>query len=156
MELQIDRPRSVTRSRTFSHQKLTTVSETNVSDKLAFDTAHLPSNTLLVTLSPPGKVFYLFQKTYTTSTRPPTPSLGYNSDPESGPRNIRIFGDNFSDPDLPESSDVSSERLFRIRKRRGGLATADAPAGEARSAGWQDLLKYESFQQHVTSDTQVP
>ncbi|KAH9177034.1 hypothetical protein EDB89DRAFT_1937769 [Lactarius sanguifluus] len=52
-------------------------------DEIAAQPSSLPSNTLLLTLSPPGKTFYIPVAPSLGPTRSPSPSNGYNSDPES-------------------------------------------------------------------------
>ncbi|OBZ78990.1 hypothetical protein A0H81_00303 [Grifola frondosa] len=118
-------------------------------EDLACHPSHLPSNSLLITLSPPGRTFYLPLPSHfsRTSSRAHSPSGGYNSDPESEIRKARTSGevavptpvmrqtpDRFSiSPDTETSIELEEGRSSR-RKRK------------AKTAGWQDLLKLINIQ----------
>lgn len=110
------------------------------------DDAELPSNTLVVTLQPPGRTFYL-PSTHDSARRSPTPSAdaGYASDPESASRTAKKRGElaavQFSPADIP----VNVVALSRRRQRRRPGA-ADSERDRSRTAGWQDLFKLVTLQ----------
>ena len=85
----------------------------------------LPSNALLVTLSPPGKTFYLPVVRSLGPTRSPSPSSGYNSDPE-----IHTSGN----PLAPRSA-APRRKDFSLPKAR------QSRAEYAASSTWQNLVK---------------
>ncbi|KAJ6569615.1 hypothetical protein B0H19DRAFT_700690 [Mycena capillaripes] len=115
------------------------------------DDPELPSNTLVVTLHPPGRTFYL-PSPPPSDRRSPTPSAdaGYASDPESGGRATKKAGTvQFSS----ESLAVDVVALTRRRHRRGPGA-ADAERDRSKTAGWQDLFKLVTLQSCI-QDNQV-
>ena len=101
----------------------------------------MPPNTLCVTLDPPGKTFYLptsrLARADVSRSRTPSPSAGYNSDPESNIRSVKSLT---SHP-APRPSATAPEDA-----RVDGMQSDDdaryARRGRLKSAGWQDLLKY--------------
>ncbi|PSS37189.1 hypothetical protein PHLCEN_2v960 [Hermanssonia centrifuga] len=111
-------------------------------EDLASHPSRFASNTLCITLDPPGQTFYLptthSSSTPTLRSRSPSPS-GYNSDPESGGHQIK--------PPLPSilvglaANDQSSTARLSRRK------------GETRSPSWQDLLRLVTLQA-VIRDTE--
>ncbi|KAJ7480116.1 hypothetical protein B0H11DRAFT_1864054 [Mycena galericulata] len=106
------------------------------------DDLELPYNTLVVTLHPPGRAFYL-PSTPPSDRRSPTPSAdaGYASDPESGGRAGNHPVVQFS----PETPAVNLVALSRRRHRRGPGA-ADSGTECSKTAGWQDLFKLVTLQ----------
>ncbi|KAF8887765.1 hypothetical protein BD779DRAFT_1526053 [Infundibulicybe gibba] len=114
--------------------------EINLSDLVALpeDVAanpyELPSNTLLITLSPPGQTFYLPSKM--PRSRSTTPSPGYTSDPESGAREIKH-----------QLTPLASSTVSRRRNRRG--PNLESPAHLAQTASWQDILKLVTRQSYI-------
>jgi UV radiation resistance-associated gene protein len=110
-----------------------TILSSNVHPQLASRPSHLPSNTLLITMSPSGQTYYLPHPT-DHSTRASSPGPGYNSDPESAVKNVRPYvGDIFT---LTGVNTKSGSRK-KSHRRRGGDTQKDA----TESAGWQDLFK---------------
>ncbi|KDR85233.1 hypothetical protein GALMADRAFT_233966 [Galerina marginata CBS 339.88] len=98
----------------------------------------LPSNTIVVTLSPPGQVLYLAP--FPTS-RSSTPSAGYTSDPESEIRKAKHVGDH------PDPGIASGEILPLSRRRRRKRLGSTAGSREAtKTAGWQELFKLVTLQ----------
>ncbi|KAJ4485494.1 UV radiation resistance protein and autophagy-related subunit 14-domain-containing protein [Lentinula aciculospora] len=90
-----------------------------------------PSNTLLITLNPPGKTFYAYslpQSSYRTTS----PNPGYSSDPEFTVQ---------KDDGYESSLDVAAfpSRRRRQRGRRG--REIDEEEYVAKTAGWKDLFK---------------
>ncbi|KAJ7785736.1 hypothetical protein B0H16DRAFT_1753588 [Mycena metata] len=122
------------------------------------DSDNLPSNTLVLTLYPPGRTFYLPAPANikTADRRPPSPSAdaGYASDPESGGRAAVV-----AKPAVqfaPQSIAVDAVALSRRRHRRGAGAAgaADAERDRSKTAGWQDLFKLVTLQTCI-QDTEV-
>ncbi|KIM84680.1 hypothetical protein PILCRDRAFT_818278 [Piloderma croceum F 1598] len=123
-------------------------------EDLASHPSHLPSNTLLVVLAPHGQTYYLPPPK--RSSRPPSPSAGYNSDPESAYKNMRGVGELI----LPASSrgfaDPRGDASIAARKQRNYRRNGNAAhqSGESlKTAGWQDLLKLITLQS-VILDTE--
>lgn len=104
--------------------------------------SHLPSNTLVVTLSPPGKMFYL-PSPLTSRAHSPNNTTGYASDPESELRKVKQSGE-----PLPErASDLADpgNNIVSPSRRRHKVRTTDEanPSNDIlKTAGWQDLFKY--------------
>ncbi|KAF5377306.1 hypothetical protein D9615_006385 [Tricholomella constricta] len=117
------------------------------SENFVTDNSQLPSNSLLITLSPPGETFYLpphppFRH------RSPSPSGGYASDPESDVRRVKPTG--MATPPataaLMGHSDATTTALSR-RRHRGGVGAATVyPEEVSKTAGWQDLFKLVTLQ----------
>ncbi|KAH9947957.1 hypothetical protein B0H21DRAFT_736282 [Amylocystis lapponica] len=115
-------------------------------DELASHLSHLPSNTLLIKLSPPGRTFYLPSfplRLHTSSSQSSPHASGYNSDPESEMRKVNV------------GETISSHRVMRSVSEKPvvpsdaiGLNEKESPKskGKVRSAGWQDILKLSSLQ----------
>ncbi|KAJ7456454.1 hypothetical protein FB451DRAFT_1048357, partial [Mycena latifolia] len=110
------------------------------------DDLELPSNTLVVTLHPPGRTFYL-PPTYRPDRRSPTPSAdaGYASDPESGGRAAKKRGELAAVQFSPDQIAIDVVGLGRRRHRRGPGA-ADSGRDRVKTAGWQDLFKLVTLQ----------
>ncbi|THH20987.1 hypothetical protein EW146_g473 [Bondarzewia mesenterica] len=113
-------------------------------DEFASHPSHLPSNSLLVTLSTTGRTYYLPRPSRTSSTRPPSPDAGYSSDPEG--RGAGEYTSKLSDllakaPNSHSKSSTFDDRSSWSRK------------GHRRSAGWQDVVKLLTLQT-VILDTQ--
>ncbi|KAJ7071563.1 hypothetical protein C8F01DRAFT_1111054 [Mycena amicta] len=108
----------------------------------------LPSNTLVVTLYPPGRSFYL-PSTHNLERRSPTPSAdaGYASDPESGARASKKSPAAQSSPDQL-AAEVAA--VGRRRHRRG----LDLNKDRVKTANWQDLFKLVTLQSCI-QDTEV-
>ncbi|KAI0271615.1 hypothetical protein BC834DRAFT_452704 [Gloeopeniophorella convolvens] len=109
-------------------------------DEVVAQPSRLPSNTLLFTLSPPDKTFYLPTTPSLAPTRPPSPSGGYSSDPE-----VRMAGDLFTSRSAtPRRKDFA---LPRIKSRQPRVNYARS------SSSWQDLVKLVNLQCAIV-DTQ--
>jgi len=108
----------------------------NSNVQLDINPSHLPSNTILITLSPPGGTFYLPPST-PISPRSSTPSVGYTSDPESEIRKAKQI-DQYS-----WDTSVQSSLLLPLSKRRRHHTTGTSVDGEGGviSAGWAELFK---------------
>ncbi|KAG6895520.1 hypothetical protein C0992_000864 [Termitomyces sp. T32_za158] len=113
-------------------------------DPFSINSSLLPANSLVITLSHPGGIFYL---------PPPTSSPrctlsandGYASDPELDVWNAREMA---SFPSVPPGHTENPVLISRRRHRTGGAETPlsskdDTPA---TTAGWQDLLKLVTLQ----------
>ncbi|OSD05786.1 hypothetical protein PYCCODRAFT_1405673 [Trametes coccinea BRFM310] len=121
---------------------------------LASHPNHLPSNTLLISLST-GETLYLPPPSLRSASpsRPPSPDAGYNSDPEVEVHRIRENGDvpaplldpRLSDASLesiPTSPTISEIDGTQLRRKRA-----------ATSASLQDILKLINLQACIV-DTQ--
>ena len=95
----------------------------------------MPSNALLVTLSPPGKTFYLPVVQSLGPTRSPSPSSGYNSDPE-----VHTSGN-----PLASMSAAPRRKDFFLPKAH------QSRAEYAASSTWQNLVKYVLKREQVNS-----
>ncbi|THU90759.1 hypothetical protein K435DRAFT_864021 [Dendrothele bispora CBS 962.96] len=103
-------------------------------------TSQLPSNTLLLTLDPPGRQFYI--PSHFSRHRPPSPTTGYASDPESDLRKVKQTGiESFA-----ENVRLASAKR---RHRRGTKHETLDDDDLARSSGWQDLFKLVTLQSLV-------
>ncbi|KZP32421.1 hypothetical protein FIBSPDRAFT_916567 [Athelia psychrophila] len=97
----------------------------------------LPSNTILITLAPHDQVYYLPSKL--ARSRSPSPSAGYNSDPESSSRKSMISSIS------RELTDGERSGQFARGARRNGTSTRESRS-TPKTAGWQDLLKLATLQ----------
>ncbi|KAI9512281.1 hypothetical protein F5148DRAFT_1163753 [Russula earlei] len=105
------------------------------SDEMSIQTSGLPSNTLLLTLSPPGKTFYLPVARSWGPTRSPSPSDGYASDPE-----VHTSGNPLSSrSSTPHRKDISLPKTKTLQFR----------ASYAASSTWQDLFKLVNLQSAI-------
>ncbi|KAI0252690.1 hypothetical protein BJV78DRAFT_331272 [Lactifluus subvellereus] len=101
-------------------------------DEDSTQTSTLPSNTPVLTLSPLGKTFYLPAAPSLGPTRPPSPSSGYNSDPE-----VHTSGN------LPASKSATPRRKdFSLPRTK----TRQSRAEYAATSSWQDLVKLVNLQ----------
>jgi len=96
-------------------------------------TSDLPSKTLLVTLKPPGQIFYLphFQM---QPLRPPSPGFGYSSDPEYTLKKTKMEGVTSFDERIPE--DTAS-----VQSPKDGDSTNIPVKGLACTASYQQLFE---------------
>ncbi|TBU58827.1 UV radiation resistance protein and autophagy-related subunit 14-domain-containing protein [Dichomitus squalens] len=122
---------------------------------LAANPSHLPSNTLLISLSS-GETLYLPARSLQSHSpsRAPSPNVGYNSDPETGVhkmrgtagemglRTPRLDGSLDDIPASPTISELDGTSTTHFRRKRA-----------VKSANWQDLLKLINLQS-VILDTQ--
>ena len=95
-----------------------------------------------MTLAPYGQKYYV--PPTTRSSRPPSPSTGYNSDPESTSRDVRGVGELILPAPLGGFTDTEGDVNFSRRnpgRRRNGNMSHSSREG-LKTAGWQDLLKY--------------
>jgi hypothetical protein len=106
-------------------------------DEISAQPSSLASNALLVTLSPPGKTFYLPVAQLLGPTRSPSPSSGYNSDPE-----VHTSGN-----PLASRSAAPPRKDFSLPKAR------QSRAEYAASSTWQNLVKLVNLQSTII-DTQ--
>ncbi|KZT06207.1 uncharacterized protein LAESUDRAFT_726023 [Laetiporus sulphureus 93-53] len=116
-----------------------------LSKELATYPSHLPSNSLLVTLYPPGRTYYL----PTPDATPPSPlppyDAGYSSDPESEARKTSAADETI----LPSERIWTSEKLSdqpevedSEQKEYGSLRRK----GKRKTASWQELLRLINLQ----------
>ncbi|KAJ3758587.1 UV radiation resistance protein and autophagy-related subunit 14-domain-containing protein [Lentinula raphanica] len=96
----------------------------------------LPSNTLLITLNPPGRTFYAYPPSLSQSSPEKvsslTETLGYSSDPESTIR---------KDVDGESTTTGSTAFPSRRRRQRGRHGLEPDEEDLASTAGWKDLFK---------------
>ncbi|KAF9454951.1 hypothetical protein P691DRAFT_799958 [Macrolepiota fuliginosa MF-IS2] len=108
--------------------------------------ADLPSNTLLLTLKPPGKTYYL-PSLQTPLTHPPSPTLGYSSDPEflskvnrddhvGAPAGVSVV-------ELPTESSTTS---LNARNHNSSDGTNTPAKGLTRTAAYQQLFELVNLQ----------
>ncbi|KAG5654280.1 hypothetical protein H0H81_005129 [Sphagnurus paluster] len=109
------------------------------------DLSQLPSNSLLITLSPPGTTFYL-PPHIPSHERSPSPSTGYASDPESDARRMRPT--DLSSPfTVTRVSGQNNDTGVAPSRRRHRIGVTDIPAVDiTKTAGWQDLFKLVTLQ----------
>ena len=98
--------------------------------------SQLPSNTLIIKLSPSGQAFYL-PSVMKHQSRSSSPSAGYTSDPESEIRKAKQVGEQSMSTDgtLPSIEIVSLSRR-RHQKR------IDNVRDTTKTAGYQELFKF--------------
>lgn len=122
--------------------------------QLAAHPSRLPSNTLCVTLEPFKRIFYLPSLLPTTS-RPPSPSAGYNSDPESNAKTVSVN----------RIKTVSSTRSFTTDDGSESLVPLSSEAVEPSSpqrkrprlsSPWPSLMKFVPSIHSVLQYTQHP
>lgn len=107
--------------------------------------SHLPSNTLIVTLSPPGKMFYL-PSPLASRAHSPNNTTGYASDPESELRKVKQSGKPLSER-ASDLADPGSNVVSLSRRRHKARTTDESnPSNDIlKTAGWQDLFKYVAY-----------
>ncbi|KAF8912897.1 hypothetical protein CPB84DRAFT_1841339 [Gymnopilus junonius] len=96
----------------------------------------LASNTLLITLSPPGQVFYL---PHPSTTRPSTPLAGYTSDPESEIRRAKHVNEE-------TGNGVVHDEILPLSRRRHRKRLLSTATSTAKTASWQELFKLVTVQ----------
>jgi UV radiation resistance-associated gene protein len=99
--------------------------------------SQLPSNTLLITLSPPGETFYLPSR-HPARIRSPSPSVGYASDPELEVRKVKQS----SDAVIAEPADQTDGTITQSRRRHGVGFRSYESTEVSKTATWQDLFKF--------------
>ncbi|KAI0932749.1 hypothetical protein AcW1_000225 [Taiwanofungus camphoratus] len=124
---------------------------------LASHPSHLPSNTLLLQLSPPGRTFYLPSVPLHLQTPSPlaqSSTAGYNSDPESEARKVR-GGEEFARSHVPRKTSgvVTSDTLDVDSPEDVEEQETLMRKGRRRTANWQDLFKLINLQTCIL-DTQ--
>ncbi|KAJ3006293.1 hypothetical protein NUW54_g3991 [Trametes sanguinea] len=121
---------------------------------LAVHPNHLPSNTLLITLSN-GETLYLPPPSLRSASpsRPPSPNAGYNSDPEVEVHRIRENGDVPAPLLDPRSSDASLDSMPTSPTISELDGTQSRRKRAVKSASLQDILKLINLQACIV-DTQ--
>lgn len=112
-----------------------------LSDELVIYPSQLPSNTVLITLSPPGKTFCLSQNLM-SSSRASTPSIGYASDPESEVRRVKQSGEHRTSA----SEEIQEVLPLSRRRHRRGVGSVTESRDHLKTAGWPDILKLVTIQ----------
>ncbi|KAF9654299.1 hypothetical protein BDM02DRAFT_3182112 [Thelephora ganbajun] len=108
---------------------------------IASNPALLPSNTLLIRLSPPGQTYYLPHGSHSRSpSRPPSPTGGHVSDPEVDASKSREGSGHTITPRTPHVRTLfqseEQEPSDHLTKGRGRHLREPA-----KTASWNDLLK---------------
>ncbi|KAF5338447.1 hypothetical protein D9758_012237 [Tetrapyrgos nigripes] len=101
--------------------------------------SQLPSNTLVLTLDPPGRRFYVLSS-HLQSLRPPSPSAGYASDPEADLRKVKH---------LSADDSIDNVQFTGKRRHRRGAKDESATGDLGTSSGWQDLFNLVTLQSLV-------
>ncbi|CCM01316.1 uncharacterized protein FIBRA_03365 [Fibroporia radiculosa] len=121
-------------------------------ETLAAHPSQLPSNTLLITLSPPGRTYYLPLPSQPDSPHPLSADIGYSSDQESEIKKLKGAGEiilperrlsSHKFTDEPEQEEVNTGEEYSASRRRG----------RKKTASWQDLLRLINLQACIV-DTQ--
>ncbi|KDQ54913.1 hypothetical protein JAAARDRAFT_38027 [Jaapia argillacea MUCL 33604] len=124
-----------------------------LSDDYATHPSHIPFNTLLVALGPYGQVYYIPSSSLAPSaSRPPSPSAGYNSDPETGAHQTTSAGDLILPSDSHEPQEHPTERVFHSDEWRAGQSRR--LRADLKSASWHDLVKLVTLQTCVLDTRQ--
>ena len=97
----------------------------------------LPSNTLVLTLQPPGRKFYL--PSLSAVPRPESPALGYSSDPESEIRKIKHVTQHQTNSTA--TSTQSGEAPLSWKRRHKAAGNGFDPTEPAKTVAWQELFK---------------
>ncbi|KAI0344056.1 hypothetical protein BDW22DRAFT_1483181 [Trametopsis cervina] len=126
-----------------------------LNDDLAQHPSRLPSNTLCITLEPSGHTYYLPSSHSSTTlfrrSRSPSPSIGYNSDPESNVREVGIRTP--IKPKLHPHSD-NTDASVPQEEPSGDAEGSNAHWKRQRtSASWQSMMKLVTLQT-VIQDTE--
>ncbi|EED82905.1 predicted protein [Postia placenta Mad-698-R] len=121
---------------------------------LASHPSHLPSNTLLISLSPPGKTYYLpVPASHLHSPLPPSFNSGYSSDPESGPRKAKVSGEVIPGENTRQASERLEDKADAEELDEAEEYASSMRKGKRRTASWQDLLRLINLQTCII-DTQ--
>jgi UV radiation resistance-associated gene protein len=99
--------------------------------------SQLPSNTLLITLSPPGETFYLPSR-HPGRIPSPSPSVGYASDPELEVRKVKQS----SDAVISEPADQTDGSITQSRRRHGAGFRPYDLTEVSKTATWENLFKF--------------
>ncbi|KAF8807633.1 hypothetical protein BYT27DRAFT_7189711 [Phlegmacium glaucopus] len=105
--------------------------------------SQLPSNTLIIKLSPSGQAFYL-PSLMKHQSRSSSPSVGYASDPESEIRKAKQASEQSAcaDGTAPSVEIVSISR----RRRQKRIDSISKSRDTAKTAGYQELFKLVTLQ----------
>ncbi|KAG6857648.1 hypothetical protein H0H87_010217 [Tephrocybe sp. NHM501043] len=119
-----------------------------LSDSSIIQPSHLPSNSLLITLSPPGETFYA-QTPTSSRRRSLSPAIGYVSDPETDQRSVKPV--ELLSTSMNGSGEGQTDHRVTASRRRHRAFGASTPLtsqqdAPATTAGWQDLLKLVTLQ----------
>ncbi|KAI0090044.1 UV radiation resistance protein and autophagy-related subunit 14-domain-containing protein [Irpex rosettiformis] len=127
-----------------------------LTDDLTQHFSQLPSNTLCVTLEPFGRTYYVPTARPSTTlfrhSRSPSPSAGYNSDPESNTRHMEVR----TPLTAKRTSDSQDERTLDEASHPGSHIDVEEHTHWKRprtSASWQSIIKLVTLQA-VIQDTE--
>lgn len=98
----------------------------------------LPSNTLVLTLQPPGRRFYL-PSPLSVVPRPESPALGYSSDPESEIRKSKQVTQHQTDSTAASMRSGGAPLSWKRRHKAAG--NGFDPTEPAKTVAWQELFK---------------
>ncbi|TFK40915.1 hypothetical protein BDQ12DRAFT_720651 [Crucibulum laeve] len=116
-------------------------------DEFAAHPSQLPSNSLLISLSPPGETLY-YPPRHSLLSRPSTPSAGYTSDPESELRKAKQARKYSSSSNLDE--DESFDVIAHSRRRHHNhVSGANDRKALTKSATWDQLFQLAARQAHI-------
>lgn len=115
----------------------------------------MPSNTLLVTLSPPGKTYYLPSLQLPSPHSPPSPTPGYSSEPEITPKKANRDGHVFGDSASTQPAGLAVGELASpcVQHRRSSGGTNTPAKGSVRTAAYQQLFEYVFLSKHCKVGT---
>ncbi|KAG6840851.1 hypothetical protein C0991_003721 [Blastosporella zonata] len=118
-----------------------------LSDSSTITASRLPSNSLIITLSPPGEAFYV-PPPLSSPRRSFSPAAGYASDPESDIKSAKPADISISVTGTAQGQNDRPAAALRRRHRAGGATTplSSQPEAPVTTAGWQDLLKLVTLQ----------
>ncbi|KAF9478708.1 hypothetical protein BDN70DRAFT_933158 [Pholiota conissans] len=108
----------------------------------------LPSNTIVVTMSPPGQLFYL-PASSSIPSRPSSPGDGYTSDPELSVRKPNQIAD------APQSGLASFDEIIPLSRRRRHKDAKGNPLDfreKTKTATWQELFKFVNLQSLISDN----
>ncbi|KAA1468408.1 hypothetical protein DENSPDRAFT_863562 [Dentipellis sp. KUC8613] len=118
-------------------------------DELAKHPSHLPPNTVLITLSPPGRVYYLPRPSMVHKSRSPSPLAGYSSDPE-----VRSAGDLIVPYSVSDYADDRSTGSPVPPPPKTPGTGSRLRHDHVKSAGWQDLVRLVTLQSVILDTRQ--
>ncbi|KAI8983346.1 UV radiation resistance protein and autophagy-related subunit 14-domain-containing protein [Trametes punicea] len=120
-----------------------------LTEDLAAHPSHLPSNTLLVTLST-GETLYTPPSSLrsTSPSRPPSPNAGYNSDPETDVHRVREVGD------VPPRLEGGLESTLTNPVLSDADGRQSRRKRTVKSATFQDILKLINLQACIVDTEQ--
>ncbi|KAH8101369.1 hypothetical protein BXZ70DRAFT_88447 [Cristinia sonorae] len=110
----------------------------------------LPFNTLVISLSPPGRRYYLpptasHSKFHNSISRPASPSAGYNSEPESDLQKVKDVETKDGET-WRHTNDAHWHPLNKSDTTPQSAPSLARQTGKRMTPNWQDLLKLTTLQ----------